>query len=82
MLRLDGGGETLLLALGDGPPALAYWGPALPAARRDPLPSFMESAYRQRTAGGRGMEPLPSVRRGGLHDQGQSDGLLFCRDDR
>jgi alpha-galactosidase len=32
MLRLDGGGETLLLALGDGPPALAYWGPRLPEA--------------------------------------------------
>ena len=31
MLRLDGGGETLLLALGEGPPALAYWGPRLPA---------------------------------------------------
>ncbi len=30
MLRLDGGGETMLLALGTGPPALAYWGPALP----------------------------------------------------
>jgi alpha-galactosidase len=31
MIRLDGGGETLVLALGDGPPALAYWGPELPA---------------------------------------------------
>ena len=32
MLRLDGGGETLLLVLGEGPPTLAYWGPRLPAA--------------------------------------------------
>ncbi|HEY1752691.1 MAG TPA: alpha-galactosidase [Caulobacteraceae bacterium] len=30
MARLDGGGETMLLALRDGPPVLAYWGPALP----------------------------------------------------
>jgi alpha-galactosidase len=32
MLRLDGGGETLLLALRAGPPAIAYWGPRLPEA--------------------------------------------------
>ena len=31
MLRLDGGGQTMLLALAAGPPTLAYWGPALPA---------------------------------------------------
>jgi alpha-galactosidase len=30
MFRLDGGGDTLLLASRDGPPELAYWGPALP----------------------------------------------------
>jgi alpha-galactosidase len=33
MLRLDGGGETLLISLGEGPPALTYWGPHLPADR-------------------------------------------------
>jgi alpha-galactosidase len=31
-LRLDGGGDTLLLQLGGGPPSLAYWGDALPAS--------------------------------------------------
>ena len=31
MLRLDGGGDTLLVATRDGPPVLAYWGPSLPA---------------------------------------------------
>jgi alpha-galactosidase len=31
MFRLDGGGDTLLLASRDGPPELAYWGPALPS---------------------------------------------------
>ena len=31
MFRLDGGGDTLLLASRDGPPVLAYWGPVLPA---------------------------------------------------
>jgi alpha-galactosidase len=30
MFRLDGGGDTLLLASRDGPPALVYWGPTLP----------------------------------------------------
>jgi alpha-galactosidase len=30
MLRLDGGGQTMLLTVASGPPALAYWGPALP----------------------------------------------------
>lgn len=30
MFRLDGGGETLLLAPRDGPPVLVYWGPTLP----------------------------------------------------
>jgi alpha-galactosidase len=30
LLRLDGGGQTMLLAVGVGPPALAYCGPALP----------------------------------------------------
>src|SRR5580658_2490905 len=30
MLRLDGGGQTLLLALRQGPPVVAYWGEALP----------------------------------------------------
>ncbi len=31
MLRLDGGGDTLLLDARDGPPVLAYWGPSLSA---------------------------------------------------
>ena len=31
-LRLDGGGDTLLLSLEAGPPRLAYWGEALPAS--------------------------------------------------
>ena len=31
-LRLDGGGDTLLLQLGAGPPTLAYWGEALTAS--------------------------------------------------
>jgi alpha-galactosidase len=31
MLRLDGGGQTILIGLNQGPPTLAYWGPALPA---------------------------------------------------
>jgi alpha-galactosidase len=31
LLRLDGGGQTMLLGLGAGPPTLAYWGPMLPA---------------------------------------------------
>ncbi|WP_304166178.1 alpha-galactosidase [Phenylobacterium aquaticum] len=31
MLRLDGGGQTLLIWLDGGRPKLAYWGPALPA---------------------------------------------------
>ena len=31
MLRLDGGGDTLLLAICDGPPVLVYWGLSLPA---------------------------------------------------
>jgi len=29
MFRLDGGGETMLIAQRPGPPVLAYWGPAL-----------------------------------------------------
>jgi len=33
MLRLDGGDETLLIALAEGPPSLIYWGPRLPADR-------------------------------------------------
>jgi alpha-galactosidase len=32
MIRLDGGGESLVLTLGEGPPELAYWGPGLPGA--------------------------------------------------
>jgi hypothetical protein len=30
MLRLDGGGQTLLIWLDGGRPKLAYWGPVLP----------------------------------------------------
>jgi len=30
MIRLDGGGETLVLLMGEGAPSLAYWGPGLP----------------------------------------------------
>ena len=30
LLRLDGGGDTLILHLKQGPPVIAYWGPTLP----------------------------------------------------
>jgi alpha-galactosidase len=52
MLRLDGGGETLLLALGEGPPALAYWGPALPAD----VDAAAVSALSARTVPGGGLD--------------------------
>jgi len=49
MLRLDGGGETLLLALRPGPPLLAYWGPTLPTATD---PAQVESLIARAIPGG------------------------------
>lgn len=44
-LRLDGGGQTLLIALREGRPQLEYWGQALPAGDETRLdPGLFERA--------------------------------------
>lgn len=45
MIRLDGGGETLVLHLAEGPPVLAYWGPTLsPAATPEATSALTRTA--------------------------------------
>ena len=42
---MDGGGDTLLIDVGDGRPKLIYWGPALaPGARGSPEPRLFQRA--------------------------------------
>ncbi len=43
-LRLDGGGDTLVLQVDGGPPQLIYWGPALPPAAETGLAVLAERA--------------------------------------
>ncbi|MDP9103819.1 MAG: hypothetical protein M3N05_07430, partial [Pseudomonadota bacterium] len=45
LLRLDGGDQTLLVALTDAAPTLAYWGEALPpGAEQDLDPALLDRA--------------------------------------
>jgi alpha-galactosidase len=65
-LRLDGGGDTLLLQLGAGPPTLAYWGAALPAAfDADGIAALAERARAIGTLdSGEAMDLMPEAARG------------------
>ncbi|HEX5378579.1 MAG TPA: alpha-galactosidase [Phenylobacterium sp.] len=64
VLRLDGGAQSLVLALADGPPGLAYWGPRLGEGETLPAALLERAVPQGMLDGGEALDLFPHAGRG------------------